>query len=104
MAECTNLVTPLFRPDPCAFFFSTSYIGRMNGTYTYGRGFIRCLCLSLMNTTILICRAVYSQKEGLAASVAKSKLTQELEAAAARNEELCQTAKENEKEFQVRGN
>ncbi|CAN0358316.1 unnamed protein product [Ectocarpus fasciculatus] len=42
-----------------------------------------------------------SHKEGLAASAAKSKLTQELEAAAARNEELSQTAKDNEREFQA---
>lgn len=56
-----------------------------------------------MNAAKLMCRAVSSHKEGLAASAAKSKLTQELEAAAARNEELSQTAKDNEKEFQVRG-
>ncbi|CAN0031183.1 unnamed protein product, partial [Ectocarpus sp. 12 AP-2014] len=42
-----------------------------------------------------------SHDKAIAASAAERKLTQELEAAAARNNELCQTAKDKEKEFQA---
>ncbi|CAB1111317.1 unnamed protein product [Ectocarpus sp. CCAP 1310/34] len=54
-----------------------------------------------MNTATPIYRVVSSHEEAIAASAAKSILTQELQATAARNKELCQTAKDKEKEFQA---
>lgn len=94
MAENVNLMKPRSRSCPYASYRAASH--------TCGACYMHCSYLHFMNTATPIYRVVSSHEEALAASAAKSKLTQELEAAAVRNEELCQTAKDKEKEFQVR--